>query len=317
LGVQFDYQAMAWGPDIFGLCLIALAVDALLGNAGWLRRLIPHPALILAAATGGLAARLNRVQRGPATRLIRGLLVVIILLVPVFLIGLGFQKLSATIPFFWIAALILIVAMVVQRGPFDEIAKVTKGFAADGLGGARRSAVDVIGPAAEKMNEAQIFRELAWYLAGRFADGLVAAVFWLLILGLPGLLLWRAINIAGRLLDETRPGMAQFGLIATRLNEAVGLLPCWLAAIILALAAIFVPGAHPLQALGSLFRPGDTGLRYSERAAINAAAAALALNRPGKNMTGPDLLRMQYLYAVACLLVFAFVVVQAMLRYAI
>ena len=73
--LQFDFQALAYGPGIVVICLVALAFDALSGNIPVLRRLIPHPALVMAALIGGLAARLNRPERGPAARLVRGLLV--------------------------------------------------------------------------------------------------------------------------------------------------------------------------------------------------------------------------------------------------
>lgn len=321
--MQFDFQALAYGPGIVVICLVALAFDALSGNIPVLRRLIPHPALVMAALIGGLAARLNRPERGPAARLVRGLLVQLVITTLALLVALGFDYLTDTIPFFWILTLLLVMSLMVQRGPFDEVGRVTLGYAEGGLSSARDAAASVIGPPASQMSEARLNRALAAHLAGRFADGLVAGVFWLLVLGLPGLVLWRTINIAGRLLDDARPDMSTFGLIATRLNEAVGLLPAWLAGLALSIAAIFVPGANPLNAFAAMFGgggsvgKGEPPRRHSERAPVAAAMAALTGPDPDKQMTGPDVVRAQYLYAIACLLVFAFAALQLMLRYAI
>ena len=312
--MQFDFSALAIGPDIAGLYLVALAVDALFGNAPGLRRLFPHPALIMAALIGGLAAKLNRPERGMVARLVRGGLVEAVVILLALAAGYGLEYLTQILPFFWIVTLFFLVSLTVLRGPFDEAGRVTLGYASGGLKEARLAAASVIGPTAASLNERQLNQALAQHLAGRFADGLVAGVFWLLILGLPGFLLWRAINISGRLLDDSQPEMAVFGLIASRMNEAFGLLPAWLAGIIICVAAIFVPGASPLKAIAAISGSGAGELRHSVRAAVAATAAALG---NAGSMTGPDVVRAQYLYAIAGLLVFALVVVISALRYAI
>jgi adenosylcobinamide-phosphate synthase len=314
--LQFDYQTLAYGPDLVGLCLLAMMFDVLFGNVTALRRMFPHPALIMAALIGGLANKLNRVDRGPTARLVRGLLVELVVIGLAFMAGAVVGYLTDVVPFFWLASLVLLVSLTVLRGPFDEVGRVTRGYLA-GLAGARKEAAMVIGPASAKMTEAQINKAMAEHLAGRYADGLIGGIFWLLLLGWPGFFIWRAINIAGRLLDDSRPDMSLFGLIATRVSEAVGLLPALLAALLIAVAAIFVPGANPARAIAALFGKGYSSARYSERAAVTAALAALKEPGQEKSMTGPDVIRAQYLYAVASLLAFAFVIVWSTLRYAI
>ncbi|MBT3701098.1 MAG: hypothetical protein HOE62_02410 [Alphaproteobacteria bacterium] len=315
--LQFDYETLAFGPDLVGLCLLAMALDVLFGSAPSLRRLLPHPALIMAALIGGLANRLNRAERGPTARLVRGLLVELVVIGAAFIAGTAVGYLTNLVPFFWLVSLLLLVSLTVLRGPFDEVGRVTRGYLASGLAGTRKEAAMVIGPASAKMTEAQINRAMAEHLAGRYADGLIGGIFWLLLLGWPGFFIWRAINIAGRLLDDDRSDMSLFGLIATRVNEAVGLLPALLAALLFALAAIFVPGANPARALSAMFNKNISSARHSERLAVAAALAALKKQGQEKLMTGPDVVRAQYLYAVASLLAFALVIVWATLRYAI
>ena len=314
--LQFDYQTLAFGPDLVGLCLLAMVIDVLFGSVPALRRLFPHPALIMAALVAGLANRLNRADRGPVARLVRGLLVELVVIGLAFVAGTAIGYLTKVVPFFWLASLVLLVSLTVLRGPFDEVGRVTRGYLA-GLLGARKEAASVIGPAAIKMTEAQINRALAEHLAGRYADGLIGGLFWLLLLGWPGFFIWRAINIAGRLLDDARADMNLFGLIATRVNEAVGLLPALLAAVLLAMAAVFVPGANPARAVAALFGKRSSSARHSERAAVVVTLAALKKPDQEKSLTGPDVIRAQYLYAVASLLAFAFVIVWATIRYAI
>lgn len=312
---QFDFASMAYGPDAGALLLMALFLDALTGNLVRLRELLPHPALVFAAFVSRLTEKLNRPGRSQMAKLLRGVLLELVVVLVALFAGTGLGAAAEEFPFAWLLALVLIFSLTIQRGPFDELSGVTKAYAEGGSKSVRVVAQNVLGPESTAMNEDQLNTAIIHHLAGRFADGLVAGVFWFLVFGLPGFVVWRTINIAGRLLDDGLPDLEMFGLVATRLNEALGLLPAWLSAFAIAAASVFVPGASPAKSIMStMTSSGFSLLRHSERAATAALFGALAIDT---KPTRQDLVRAQYLYAVAALLVFAFVVVWVMVGYAI
>ena len=199
LDFRFEYATLAYGPGAEVLLLAALALDALFGAWPGLRRIVPHPALVLAGLVGELTRRLNKAERGGAARLARGAIVLIAVAAVAYVAGRGVEILAGDIPFVWIIALLFVSSLMVMRGPFDEAGQITAGFSEGALAGARRSASAVLGPRAEQLTAADLIRAVLEHLAGRLGDGLTGGIFWFLLAGLPGLAVYRVVNIAGRL----------------------------------------------------------------------------------------------------------------------
>ena len=109
-----------------------------------------------------------------------------------------------------------------------------------------------------------------------------------------------------------------FGLAAARLDDILSAVPARLAGLIIAAAALFVPRANPVRALGTMWR--DAGRHESLNAGwpvgAMAGALGLALAGPGAGAgkagawigkgraraTGSDVARGLYLFVVACLI---------------
>jgi len=318
---RFDFEALAFGPGDGVLLIAALIIDLAFSRWPVVRRFVPHPALIIASLVGGLTRRLNREQRGPVVRLIRGMIAVTIVVSLAVLAGWALETATLNIPFVWIMALFVVAALTVQRGPFDEASRVLAGFADGGPAGGREAAGPVIGPQASSAATENIVRSLLRHLAGRFADGLVGGVFWFLLLGLPGLIVYRAINITGRMLDESKADIGLFGFAPTRLNDAVGFLPTWVGGIVLTIAAVFVPRANPFGVLPAMVQKAGQADVHARGAAAPAFSGALGLDLSptGRNatMSPADIVHGQYLYAVSGLLVFGLSVIVVALNYAV
>ncbi|MDP6272017.1 MAG: cobalamin biosynthesis protein [Alphaproteobacteria bacterium] len=343
---RFDFAALAGGPEPMVLLLLVLLADAVLGNPAILRRWLPHPALLLAVTASGLERRLNRGGRSPVKRLVRGVLALVLVLA----LALGASWLvllaSAVLPFGWLIEFLFLASLIAQRGPLDEARLLLRALEGGGLEAGRQAAAEIAGPAAQNMDQPALVRAAVSHLAERLLDGLVAALFWLILLGLPGLAAYRAINIAGRLWDDRNPERRDFGLAASRLDDVVGYLPGRLAGLLVVLAAVFVPSTSPGAALRVMGRDalrhrslslawvvaamaGALGLALTEarvargpqgRAAPAAerqgAAPSIWLGQhEGRALAGTaDIMRAIYLYAVAALISFALVTMVAMVQ---
>jgi adenosylcobinamide-phosphate synthase len=318
---RFDFEALAFGPGDGVLLIAALVIDLAFSRWPVVRRIVPHPALLIAALVSGLSRRLNREQRGPGARLVRGMIAVTLVILAAVLAGWVLAAATLNIPFVWIISLFVVAALTVQRGPFDEASRVLAGFADGGPAGGREAAGPVIGPQVGEAAPEIIVRSLLRHLAGRFADGLVGGVFWYLLLGLPGLIVYRAINITGRMLDENKAENGLFGFAPTRLNDAVGFLPTWVAGIVLTVAAVFVPRANPFGVLPAMVQKAGQVDVHARGAAAPAFSGALGLDLSptarNATMSPADIVHGQYLYAVGGLLVFGLSVIAVALTYAI
>lgn len=343
---EFGLEALSLEPEPLFVLLAALLIDGLTGNITRLRRYVPHPVFLIAAGVNWLEFRLNRERRSNYARLIRGLIVVIA--VTGLSVGAGWSVavVAAQLPFGWLLALIAIAALVAQRGPFDEVHRMVRGLRSNDLHAAREAAAVFLGSNADTCDEAALVRAGTNHLAVQYLIGLVAAVFWFVLLGIPGLFAWRAVNVMGCLLDSSDPRQAYFGWVPTRFNDAAAYLPSLIAGLLIIVAAAFVPAANPVRALRVMLRDGSKHRSLSLGSPVAAMAGALGVTLAGPRQLLPaalyravrggipksepwvgeqdgrqavsraDAARALYLYGVSCLLVFLAIAVMIVVQYA-
>ena len=303
--------AFAPAPDGFLLLLGVLALDALLPLRFRPRRLRSGLLGVVARAPAELERRLNRPDRSAGKRLFRGAFAAAALLAAALLAGWAVDAMAAALPFGWILLALAIAAAISQRRPGEEAVRVSRGLAV-GLAAGRDAGQRMLGHSAAAMDEEGLARATAGHLGARYADGLVAAVFWYALLGLPGMFAFRAVNVAGRALTADSTRVADFGLAASRLDRALVFLPALIATLLIAAASAFASGDGPREALKSARRSKSaaTGLNWP------AAAMTGALGINAAPATRAHIGRAVYLYSIAALLAYGGIVLLALARFA-
>jgi adenosylcobinamide-phosphate synthase len=321
------FAGLDWaaGPGGAILLLIALALDWLVGDPRWL----PHPVRLMGGATQFLDARLNRTKRSAGERIMRGLLAVLAVAGLSALAGWAVANFVGALPYGWVAELALVSLMLAQRGMMSHTRRVLRALKKDGVAGGRKAVAQIVGRETKDLDEHGVARAAIESCAESYSDGVVAPIFWYLLLGLPGLMAYKAINTMDSMIGHKSERYAAFGMAAARLDDAVNWLPARLAGTLLAIAACFVPGAAPLKALRIMLR--DARKHVSPNAgwpeAASAGALDLALIGPTRyaggisksawlgdgraRATAGDIRRMLALFAVACFLAAALVAVIA------
>jgi adenosylcobinamide-phosphate synthase len=118
--------------------------------------------------------------------------------------------------------------------------------------------------------------------AENFADGVVAPLLWGVLLGLPGMLAYKAINTADSMIGHRSSRYMDFGRFAARLDDAASWLPARVAALLILAAANLAPGTTPAAGWGA--RGRDAALHRSVNAGWPEAAMAGSL---GLRLAGP------------------------------
>ena len=305
-------EAFAPAPDAYLLLLGVLVLDALLPARFRPRGAAARPFRLFVRAVAELERRLNRPGRSRGKRLVRGAAVVVLVLAGAGGIGWAIDEVAAAVPYGWVLLAFALAAALSLRRPGEDVAATSRGLA-NGLAKGRDAAARFLGSGAATLDDAGLARASAAYLAARFADGLVAAVFWFVMLGLPGLFAYRAANVAGRLLPDDAERFAEFGLTASRLNAVLLAIPALLAGGLLVAAALFAPGRGVAGAMKGLRRRSDDVRPAVLRWPAGAFAGAIGIidARPAAG----HLARAVYLYGVGCLLVFAAITGLALLRF--
>ncbi len=306
------------GFDPLALLLIALAIEAVIGEARILLRAFPHPVKALEGLVATVERKLNRQHRSSADRALRGALVSVVLIAVGGALGWGVAGLSRVHAWGSIPELLVLVVLVSQRGPYDAARAIGGHLRRDQLSPARHRVASIVTGmvGATELDTHGVARAAIEHTAHSFCAGVVAPVFWYVLLGLPGIIAYSVVGALDRVIGGDAPALRAFGFTAARLARVLDLIPARLAGLFVVLAAVFVPTASPAKAFKAMVRDGSK--RRQAKAgwplAATAGALGLALAGPGTGAQAPwlgdgrataterDVSRALYLYAVACLI---------------
>jgi len=249
------------------MLLLAMALDAALGEPKWLWSRLPHPAVLMGRAVGWADARLNR---GGARRL-RGALAMAGL-------GLGAGALGWAIhalPDGGVLEVITVAILLAQKSLVQHVQAVADGLRGS-LAGGRRMVARIVGRDTAAMDAPAVARAAIESAAENLSDGVIAPIFWYLVGGLPGLMLYKITNTADSMIGHRTPRHEQFGWAAARFDDLLNLIPARLTAALIA-TAHWRP-----DALRIILR--DAPLHRSPNAGWPEAAMAVVL---GISLSGP------------------------------
>lgn len=207
------------------LLLFALLLDAVLGEPKWLWSKLPHPAVLMGKVISWADDRFNT---GGGKR-VKGILVVLFLCLGAWVLGCALSKLGAVVQI-CVAAILLAQKSLAQH--VSAVADALRNSLPEG-----RSAVAmIVGRDTAQMDEPAVARSAIESAAENLSDGVVAPAFWLLLAGLPGLLLYKIINTADSMIGYRTERHADFGWAAARLDDLLNLIPARLCAVLIALS---------------------------------------------------------------------------------
>ncbi len=267
--------------EVLSALLLALAIDAVLGDPAWLYRRLRHPV----AVVGELIQRLEARWLDPSapTRLLRwrGMWTVLGLIGASVIVGWAVQWACTRWSQGWLLLGLLMSSLIAQRGLYQHVVAVADGLDR-GLAHGRRAVAHIVGRDPETLDRHGVARAAIESTAENFADGVVAPVLWGALFGLPGMLAYKTINTLDSMIGHRSERYRHFGRFAARLDDAANWGPARLGALLLVLAALLVPGARSIDGWRAMRR--DARRHRSVNAGWPEAAMAGSL---GLRLAGP------------------------------
>lgn len=250
------------GAGLMALVL-AMVLDALLGEPKWLWSRLPHPAVVMGRAVGVLDARMNDDTRGA------GAFAVSIMLVGAIALGLMLMVL----PGIW-AEVIVGAVLLAQKSLVEHVQRVGDALRLS-LGEARRAVAMIVGRDVRDMDAPAVARGAIESAAENLSDGVIAPAFWFAIGGLPGLLAYKIVNTADSMIGYRTPKYENFGWAAAKLDDILNWIPA-------RLTALLIWGITRRGSWGNI--AADASLHRSPNAGWPEAAMAPALD---VSLSGP------------------------------
>ena len=260
-----------------GAMLVAMGIEAAVGWPDALHRRIGHPVTWAGSLIRLADQQFNRETDTDITRRLRGLGVA--LGIAGLCYGLA-DLVVALLPEGWVGVAltgVLAWPLVATRSLHDHVARVARPLGQGDLPGARQAVAMIVGRDPMALDEAGVARAALESLAESTSDGVVAPLFWGLLLGLPGIAAYKAINTLDSMIGHRTPRHEAFGWASARIDDLANLIPARLTGLLFALAS-----DQPRLAIATMFR--DAHQHRSPNAGWPEAAMAGAL---GVRLSGP------------------------------
>ena len=206
--------------------MLAMLLDAIFGEprAVWDR--VPHPAVLM----GRLVALLDRRFNHGSDLRLKGTGVALALVMAGLLAGWMIQVL----PDHGLIEVVVLAILLAQKSLVEHVRAVAKALRRS-LPGGRTAVAMIVGRDTAQMTGPDVARAAIESAAENLSDGVVAPIFWYLILGLPGIIAYKLVNTADSMIGHMTPRYREFGWASARLDDVLNLIPARLTAVLIAL----------------------------------------------------------------------------------
>ncbi|MCX7566746.1 adenosylcobinamide-phosphate synthase CbiB [Sulfitobacter sp. F26169L] len=245
------------------ILLLAMMLDAAFGEPRWLWSRVPHPAVLMGRAVALLDRKLNTKNGG----IIAGGAALAILIGGAWFIGWALAHLGG------IAQIVIVAILLAQRSLVQHVAAVADGLRIS-LGDGRRAVAMIVSRDTAQMDQSAVARSAIESAAENLSDGVIAPIFWFLLGGLPGLIVYKAVNTADSMIGYRTPRYERFGKTTARMDDVMNFVPARLTCLLIALPAGVIGMLDEIRKDAAQHRSPNAG--WPEAAMARAIGVALA-----------------------------------------
>jgi len=269
--------------------LIALLLDLAFGDPRW----FPHPVRLI----GRLIAALEKQTRKAITServagTVTALTVILLAAVTTaILIGVA-QQIHPLLGD--VAGILVLYTTLAARDLARHSLAVYRALEKFDLAEARRLVSWMVGRDTERLNEREVLRAAVESVAENTVDGIIAPLFFAVLIGPVGAMAYKAINTLDSMIGYKNESYIDFGRTAARLDDAANFIPARLSAPILTAAAGLL-GLSASAAWRIAWRDGRKNLSPNAGIAEAAVAGALGvrlggvMERRGRPVSQPEI----------------------------
>ena len=137
-----------------------------------------------------------------------------------------------------IAQVIVVYILFAMRDLIDHVRKIRRAASREDLPATREAIAMLVGRDTTRMDIFACRRASIESLSENFVDGFLSALFWYVLAGLPGLLLFKVVSTMDSMVGFKTDRYLRFGWFGARFDDVLNFLPARLAWLLLALCAV-------------------------------------------------------------------------------
>ena len=208
-------------------------LDKLLGDPSSL----PHPVVGFGKAIAWGERRLNR---GDHRRLKGGLLALVLIVLTYVVTHLVLYICARVEPQGWLSAAVQVVLIFFCLAGTTLIREVRMVFEAleRSLDDGRRQVARIVGRDTSQLSAQEIRKAALETLAENLSDGVIAPLFWFVLLGVPGMMTYKMVNTLDSMIGYRTERYRLFGTVAARIDDVANYVPARLTALLMIIVAL-------------------------------------------------------------------------------
>ncbi len=206
----------------FTAAALALLIERMFGYPKSLYDKIGHPVEWIGTILKKLEALLYDPEAEPMQSRLRGLAALLALLLIVALPAVLVTSVLSTFKFGWIIEALLATTLIAQHSMYEHVNAVRKGLDTS-LNEGRKAVAKIVGRDPAALDESGVVKGALESLAENASDGIVAPILWYALLGLPGIVAYKAINTADSMIGHKSERYIYFGWAAAHLDDLINL----------------------------------------------------------------------------------------------
>ena len=204
--------------------LLALILDAFLGEPVWIWSKIPHPTVLMGRIIKWCELKYNN----GINRKNKGILFIAFMVIFLAIFGYLIERL----PFSAIWKILIVSILLSHKSLPEHVTAVSLGLQKN-LSQGRTAVAMIVGRDTANLAETDIARSAIESAAENFSDGIIAPLFWFLIGGLPGILIYKFVNTSDSMIGYKNIQYNQFGWAAARLDDLLNWIPARLSGLLI------------------------------------------------------------------------------------
>jgi adenosylcobinamide-phosphate synthase len=142
----------------------------------------------------------------------------------------------------WLVHVALVYSLLALGDLLHHVWRIESAVRRDGIEQARQAVSALVGRDTDRMDGPACRRAAVESLSENLTDGFVSAVFWYVLAGLPGILLFKIVSTMDSMVGYKTPQYLRFGWCGARLDDVMNYVPARLTWLVIALVAAVLPG---------------------------------------------------------------------------
>ncbi len=217
------------------LMLLAFVLEIALGWPDKLFSVIKHPVVWVGSLITFLERRLNQPSSTHSQHYLKGVVTSVLVIGVSVVVALCISVVLPNNFMGWIIEAVVASSLLASRSLYTHVNATAIPLQAGNLSSARIALSHIVGRDTNALDESSIASAAIESLAENASDGIYAPLFWGLLLGLPGIAGYKAINTLDSMIGHRSERYLSFGRFAAKLDDVVNLIPARISALLIAI----------------------------------------------------------------------------------